>query len=131
MRVLRQQADNIRSEALGKQHEAKVTPTPTERVNEWLPTVHIVISSFKSYLVGNLSQGIALTPGGSILTGLFYAFLADSGNISYLNDCAKPGTRPTSVFMACENYGCSRRLGDLTSISIQQLICLFTDGTGF
>ena len=131
MRILRQQAGNVRSDAPGKQHVAKSALKSPEKVNEWLPTVHIVISSFKSYLVGNLSQGIALTPGGSILTGLFYAFLADSGNISYLNDCAKPGTRPTSVFMACENYGCSRRLGDLTSISIQQLKFLFTAGTGF
>ena len=39
----------------------------------------------------DLSQGIVLTPGGNILTGLFYAFLADSGNTSYLNDYAKPG----------------------------------------
>ena len=32
------------------QHEAKVTPP--EKVDEWLPKVHIVISNFKSFLAG-------------------------------------------------------------------------------
>ena len=37
---------------LGESHHHEAKPTPPEKVDEWLPKVHIVISNFKSFLAG-------------------------------------------------------------------------------
>ena len=39
-------------QVLGESHRHEVKATPPEKVTEWLPKVHIVISNFKSFLAG-------------------------------------------------------------------------------
>ena len=44
---------------LGESHQHEPKVTPPEKVDEWLPKGHIVISNFKSFLAGTF-HGVSL-----------------------------------------------------------------------
>lgn len=66
-------------------HEPK--PTSRENLNEWLPMVHIIISTFTSFQAGTFYRVSLRYLLRNILSSLLYASIANSGNLSCQNGC--------------------------------------------
>ena len=73
---------------LGESHRHEAKVPPLEKVDEWLPKVHIVISNFKSFLAGTF-HGVSHRYLQEYIDEFVSASIGGSGNLNCQTGCCK------------------------------------------